>query len=179
MIAKLLNLALYQAGWFACVLGAASGRPGWGAAAALTLIAAHLLLVRDRGEELRLILFAGALGAAVDTLQLRLGVFSFPSGQLAFGPAGLAPPWIVVMWMQFATLFRFCLRWLGGRYLLSGLLGLVGGPLSFLAGERLGAVVFLAPRGRGLAILAAVWALAMPALVWAADRRRDASYRLG
>ena len=77
---NLLNLALYQTGWFACVVGAARGHPWLGMAVALTLLAVHLGLVRDRRSELLLILTAGAIGFVADTIQGWLGVFRFTSG---------------------------------------------------------------------------------------------------
>lgn len=161
----LINLALYQVGWFACVLGAAGGRPWAGAGLALVLVAVHLALVRDRRREAKLLVAAGALGLALDSLQLNLGVFSYPSGTPL---AGLAPPWIAALWLQFATLLHFGLRWLSGRYALAAVLGFAGGPLSFFGGERLGAIEFGSPLA--YFVLACVWALAMPALVWLGDR---------
>ena len=172
--ATLINLALYQVGWFACVLGAAGDRPWAGAGLALVLVAVHLALVRDRRREAKLLAAAGVLGLAVDSLQLNLGVFTYPSGTPL---AGLAPPWILVLWLQFATLLHFGLRWLSGRYALAAVLGFVGGPLSFFGGERLGAIQFSSPLA--YLALAVVWALAMPALVWLGDRfePRSEGYR--
>ncbi len=174
-----VNGALYQAGWLACVFGAAGGWPELGASLALALIGTHLWLAEERRREALLVGAAGLLGLLLDTLQLRLGVFSYPSGTPV---AGLAPPFIVVLWMQFGTLFHYCFRWLSGRYLLGAALGLVGGPLSFLAGERIGAISFSPPRAASFALLGLVWALALPLLTWIADRLRPATgasgYRL-
>ena len=172
--ATLINLALYQGGWLACVLGAAGGRAWAGAGLALLLVAVHMALVRDRRREAQLLLAAAALGLALDSLQLNLGLFRYPSGTPI---AGLAPPWIVVLWLQFATLLHFGLRWLGGRYRLGALLGFLGGPLSFWGGERLGAIQFNSPLA--YLALACVWALAMPALIWLAERfePRPGGYR--
>ncbi len=169
-----VNLALYQIGWLACVLGAGAGRAWEGAGLALILLAAHLILVRDRGSELKLILAAAILGLVIDSLQLNAGVFRYPGGTPI---AGLAPPWIVVLWMQFGTLLHFGLAWLSGRYLLAGLLGFVGGPLSFFAGERAGAIEFASLAA--YAALAVAWAVAMPTLVWLGDRLQpiEAGYR--
>lgn len=172
--ATLINLALYQVGWFACVLGAANGRPWVGAGLALVLVAVHVALVRDRGRTARLLLAAAALGLLLDSLQLNLGVFRYPSGTPL---EGLAPPWIVVLWLQFATLLHFGLRWLSGRYGLAALLGFLGGPLSFWGGERLGAIEFASPAA--YLSLACVWSLAMPTLIWLGDRLqpRPGGYR--
>jgi hypothetical protein len=44
------------------------------------------------------------------------------------------------MWAQFATTFRFSLRTMITRPIPAALFGAAGGPIAFLAGERLGAV---------------------------------------
>jgi hypothetical protein len=76
------------------------------------------------------------------------------------------------MWMQFATLFHFALRWLSRRYLLSAALGAVGGPTALLTGERLGGVIFPMGTRHSLLILAVVWAVILPLCVLVADRFR-------
>lgn len=125
------------------------------------LLAVHLLLVRDRRAELLLVLAAGALGFAADTIQGWLGVFQFTSG---YAMEWLAPPWIVVMWMQFGGTLRHCLAWLTSNPRLAAALGLLGGPLAFWAGSRLGAMTFGSPLWRSLLSIALVWALALPTL---------------
>ncbi len=165
-LSSIANAVLYQVGWFTVVLGAASGRGSAGAAAALILIALHLALAERSGSEVRLLVAAAAIGLTVDSLHAAFGVLEF-KGHMAGTPA---PLWIVVLWMQFASALHFCLRWLSGRYLLASLLGLIGGPLSFLAGERLGAATFGEPRRLSVVVLALSWGIMMPALVALADR---------
>jgi hypothetical protein len=168
MPSRILNLALYQTGWFCCVLGAAGGHPWWGAAAALVLLAGHLALVKRTRSEIALVLAAALIGGAVDSLQSCLGLLRFQSGHVL---GCIAPPWIVVMWMQFATLLRFSLSFLSGRYLLGAVLGALGGPLAFWTGERLGAVEFGEPAWRSLLVLAIVWATVFPLLLRIAGGR--------
>jgi hypothetical protein len=163
----LVNFLLYQIGWFAIVVGAGTARPWLGCTCALLLVAVHFAMVMDWPRHLLLGAFAMTLGVLLDSLQLGMGVFEFPSGSIA---SWLVPPWIAVLWIQFATILPFCLRWLSHRYGLSALLGFVGGPLAFSAGERLGAVSFLPPRMYHFLILAGVWALALPMLVFCCDR---------
>ena len=166
-MANLVNLCLYQVGWFACVLGAAAQRPWLGMGLGLVLLCIHLALVRGVLRHVALIGAAGAIGLAADSVQMWWGVFRYPNWTVV---GWLAPPWDVVLWLQFATLLPFCLRWLSRRYWLSWFAGLVGGPLAFYAGERLGAITILSPRLPHFALLAAVWSLAMPALVAICDR---------
>jgi hypothetical protein len=162
MASRILNVALYQTGWFCCVLGAARGHPWLGAGAATILLLAHLALVTDRQREIRLVLAAALIGGAVDSLQSCLGLLHFRSGYVI---GCIAPVWILLMWMQFATMLRFSLAFLAGRYVLAAVLGALGGPLAFWAGQRLGGVTFGIPAWRSLAVLAVVWAVVFPVLL--------------
>ena len=164
---KLVNVLLQQAGWFACVLGAAWGRPWLGAGIALALIGIHLFLVQDRGPELRLLLAAGLLGTVLDTIQGRLGIVLFRSGYYV---DWLCPLWITVLWIHFGTLLHFAADWMSRRYLLAVVLGAVGGPVAFYGGARLGAADLHPNLAVALVALAVEWAVAMPLLVWLADR---------
>ena len=133
--ARLVNVALYQAGWFACVLGGASGRPWLGAATGLALVLVHLALVERRADEGKFVALAALAGTAIDSAQQAAGTVAFPSGHYA---VWLCPVWLTLLWAQFATLPCHSLAWLAGRPIVSALLGAAGGPLAFLAGERLG-----------------------------------------
>jgi hypothetical protein len=165
--ARLLNLSLYQAGWFACVLGGAQGRPWLGAAAGLVLVLAHLALVERRAEEAYFVALAALAGTAIDSAQQAAGTVAFPSGHYA---AWLCPGWLTVVWAQFATLPCHSLVRLAGRPIVSALLGAAGGPLAFLAGERLGGVTFPEGRTVGCAVLALVWGIALPVLMRFSER---------
>lgn len=170
---SLLNYLFYQTGWFACVLGAAAGRPWPGFLLAATLVGAHLWLSIDRGHELRRIGLAVAMGGAVEAVQIAAGTYYFTSGTVI---AALPPPWLLIMWAQMATTFDFSLRPIVSRPVVAMAFGALGGPIAFLAGERLGAVTLQRPLAPGLLLLAISWAIAMT--VFAFVERRDARRRL-
>lgn len=172
---SMLNVVIYQVGWFACVLGAAGGWPQLGAALALALVGVHLLLASQPRREWPVLCFAVALGLIVDSAHASFGVLDFQA-HTAGRPA---PLWVLALWVQFGSALHFSLRWLSRRYVLASVLGLVGGPMAFLGGERLGAAVFGEPRALTLAVVGLSWALAMPLLVWVADRwSSEGLYRL-
>jgi hypothetical protein len=162
----LLNFAVFYAGWFACVLGAAHGRPWLGTLAVLTAGALHLALARRPGIELRLLLAALAIGTAWDSALLGLGITGYDTG--LFAP-GLAPHWIMALWVLFATTLNVSLAWLKSRWLLAAAFGGVGGALSFFAGYRLGAVQ-MPDLALGLTVQAIGWAFLMPLLCFIAAR---------
>ena len=155
----LVNYVLYQAGWLALVLLAAAHRPLMATVVGLGLVAVHLALVVDRRVELRLLVIAAVSGFVVESLQVTLGGLRFQSGTLV---DGVAPPWIVVLWVQFAATLRFCLRWLGRDWRAAAGFGALGGPFAYWLGERLGAV--RVDGGAAWALLALLWALAIPTL---------------
>ena len=161
-----VNFLLYQIGWFCCVLGAAWQFPWLGMFIALGLVGAHFWLATDRTTQLKLVLVAAGVGFVIDSTQLWMGVFTFPSGLVV---DWLPPPWMSVLWVQFATTFHYSMRWLSRRYRLCACFGLMGAPLAFFAGERLGAVEFLSPRLEHYAFLALFWSVAVPLLIYVSD----------
>ena len=160
----LANIIAFYLGWFACVLGGANHLPWLGTMVALLLIVAHLWRTAQPVWELRLILLSGALGLVLDSVPVALGWVRYPSGSVM---AGLAPYWIVALWMLFATTLNSSLRWLQGRWALAALLGAVAGPLAYYSGVSLGGITLLAPLP-ALLLLAFAWSVALPLLLsWA------------
>ena len=168
----LINYALHQIGWFACVLGAASYRPWAGFLGAVLLIGAHLALSRERSIEVRLIAVATAVGVVVEMIQIAGGTYRFTSGTVV---EALPPPWLLAMWAQFATTFRHSLRTVLSRRPIAALFGAIGGPIAFLDGERLGAVTLMPPLTQSLLRLSICWALAL--MIFSAVTRRVAPER--
>lgn len=156
--AQRINYVLYQSGWFACILGAAWGWPVTGLLIAVALTAVHLWLSADRGTEMRFIALTLALGVVVEGVQVWSGTYRFTSGVVV---AWMSPPWLLMMWAQFATTFRSSLRGIMTVPARAALFGLLGGPIAFLAGERLGAVTLSRPLSPGLVRLSVAWGVAL------------------
>jgi hypothetical protein len=166
MIRLVTNLAASEAGWFACVSGAANGLPWLGPLVVLGLILLHLRLSKRPGPEIRLILSAVLIGLVADSLLVAGGLVSYPTGTFL---EGFAPYWILAMWALFATTLNVCFKWLRGRYVLAAILGAIGGPLAYLAGRELGAITFT-DQTLALTALAVIWAIAMPLMMKLAVR---------
>lgn len=160
------NVALFQAGWFACVLAASHGLTWMGAIVAAIVVAWHVARAAQPAIELRLVGAAAAVGAVFETVLVQSGSISFPGGMLV---AGIAPYWMVAMWALFATTLNVSLRWLRPHVWLAALSGAVGGPAAYYAGARLGALEFTAT-GAALATIAIGWAILTPLLLRVAQR---------
>jgi Protein of unknown function (DUF2878) len=162
----LINFVLFQAGWFACILAAAHGRPLLASGAVAAVVAWHLHSAARPGREARLVLAVIAVGLVLETAVLSQGVVRYFSGQ----PFSALPPhWILALWALFATTLNVTMRWLKGRWWLAALLGAIAAPLSFAAGVRLGAGEFI-DTTHALVLIGAAWAVAMPLLMWLSDR---------
>lgn len=165
----LINFLAFQFGWFACVLGAANGKPWLGPIAVLLAVLLHLWLTGRPRRELQLLISAMGLGLVLDSILVASGWVSYPNGSWL---PGFAPYWIIAMWALFATTLNVSMKWMQGRPALAVLMGAVGGPLSYLAGQKLGAMSFN-DSVLALAALAVAWSLAMPLLVGLAARFDD------
>jgi hypothetical protein len=161
---KAVNVVLFQAAWFAAVLGAARGTFWLGPLAMLPVLAIHLALQDNRLGELKLLLAAGLLGFVYDTSLVSAGVFT-PLTHLF--PRPFSPPWMICLWLNFAATLNVSMSWLRGRYLLAALFGAVGGPLAYYSGAKLGATEAL-PSAFGMLVLAIGWGVMTPLLVWLA-----------
>jgi hypothetical protein len=161
---KAVNVVLFQAAWFAAVLGAARGMFWLGPLAMLPVLAIHLALQDNRLGELKLLLAAGLLGFVYDTSLVSAGVFT-PLTHLF--PRPFSPPWMICLWLNFAATLNVSMSWLRGRYLLAALFGAVGGPLAYYSGAKLGATEAL-PSAFGMLVLAIGWGVMTPLLVWLA-----------
>jgi hypothetical protein len=159
---RLLNFAMFYGGWFACVVGAGRGQLWLGPAMVGVLLLIHLAVAANRAQEARLVLAIGLLGFSIDTLEASSGLYAFTHTSVE---PGLCPPWMVALWLLFATTLNSSLAWLAGHYRLAAALGALCGPVSYLAGARLGAVELSSNALVSLGGIALVWALAMPLLL--------------
>ncbi|MFD0667382.1 DUF2878 domain-containing protein [Ramlibacter sp. MAHUQ-53] len=167
---RLINALGFQAGWWACVAGVASGYEVPALAFCGALALAHLYTSAQPAQEARLAGASLALGIPLDTLLQQFSVIDFHG--LAIGP--LSPLWLWMLWVLFALTLNSSLAFLQGRHwALSAALGLVFGPLAYAGGAALGAASFDGAPGH-LAALAGAWMLALPALVQLACRKRRA-----
>lgn len=166
LLSNVLNIVGFQAGWFAAVIGTGQGIPLLGMVAVPLVLVMQIALSQNKKAEIILILTAGVFGFCFDTL-LVLGGIITPVPYLF--PVQLSPPWMVLLWMNFAAIINSSLKQLHGRYLLSALLGSLGGPAAYYGGAQLGAMAALPDTG-GLLILSVAWAAAVPLLYRIAAR---------
>lgn len=166
MNAVVLNISLFKAGWLAAVFSAAASVPFLGTLAIAVAVATHLARSQSRSGEIRLLAMAAAIGFTWESLLVATGIVQYDAASII---PGTAPYWIVAMWLLFATTLNVGMRWLRKSMILTAFFGAIGGPLSFLAGQKAGAVSF-PDTALSLAVIGLGWAVFLPLLVRFASR---------
>jgi hypothetical protein len=155
---SVLSFVAMQAGWFACVLGAARGHPWLGPAVVLAALGLHLRLQpsKTRPREVLVLGAAAALGLLIESALLRTGV-------TAVDGARVPPLWLVAMWpsVAAATAPSGSLGALKHRPLLGAMAGAVAAPIAYDAGARLGAICVAHDR---LFVIGLAWSVVLPLL---------------
>ena len=146
----LVNAGLFQLVWFGSVLGGGVYEILSFAVLALVLLVLSLGPSREHRADIWLVAIALPAGWLLDTLWISLGV-------LDYGAQSTAPAWILLMWIGVALTVNHSLTLLRDRPLLGAVVVAAFAPLSYLAGQRLGAVVV--PDAQQLWMVSLAWGL--------------------
>jgi hypothetical protein len=160
MIGKILSFILFQIAWFAAVLGGAHHLDFVGSCPALALFAFHIASNHRRWfSSCATILLIVLMGIIIELLLLKSGAITYRGSTAS---TSFPPLWIMALWLAFATLPDGALSWLSGRTELQLIFGALGGPLSYIAGEKLGAAELHTSFTYAMAAFAVAWAIATP-----------------
>ncbi|MFC4260446.1 DUF2878 domain-containing protein [Marinobacter lacisalsi] len=158
---KVVNFALFQAGWLACVLLTNA----WAVAIAIGVVAFHLAVVSVRpAAEARFILLGVVLGSLLDGLWFSTGMIEDGAGST------WTPLWLTAIWALFMTTLAHSLAWMHQRIWLPFVFAPVAGPLAYLAASKLDAVT-LPANTVSIAALAVGWLVIFPLLMTIQKRR--------
>jgi len=178
---NVFNYAGTGVGWWTCVVGAAQGLPWAGPLVVSGYLGVHLWGSPRRAREARFLSLAALVGLAIESGKKASGLITYAADWP--GLPWLAPLWIVFMWPLFASTLHASLGWLRRSYWLAAVMGAIFGPLSYLAGDGLGAITLTPPVSVSVSALALIWGSVVPALVWlaktipAGGKRTDGTQR--
>mgnify|MGYP000978026913 CR=1 FL=1 len=165
MIKKLVNFSLFQLGWFVCILGASWNQLYVALGLSSLILLVHLHITNYKNNDLKLLVFSGFIGFLFD------GALQY-NGMILYNNPGwnfpLTPLWIVMLWLLFSVTLNHSLAWLRQKIYISILFGALGGPLAYIAGEKLGAITLLS--SNSIIILSIGWAFITPVLLIIANR---------
>jgi hypothetical protein len=152
------NFFLFQVGWFTCVYSGAYGVPVFSVVVALAVSGLALAYAADKRAQIVLTIIVIFIGTLFDSLLNATGWLTYAS---PLEGSNLAPIWIVSLWACFASTLNVSMRWIRNRRIFASILGAIGGPLAYLGGGELGAVVFNS-NPEPLLLIATGWAALLP-----------------
>ncbi|MEH6445514.1 MAG: DUF2878 domain-containing protein [Oceanospirillaceae bacterium] len=124
------------------------------------LLIIHFLLIFEPVIELKVVLSSALLGYSVDCLLTLLGFFSFEQVQ------GITPLWLAVLWISFAATLRHSLSFFADKLLVASICGAIAGGAAYVMAARFGAVELALSQMLSFVLLAVIWALLFPCLMW-------------
>ena len=161
---KLINFGLFQLGWFISIWGAAHQTLLVSMMAIGLILMIHIIQARHKKEAAILLLMIMVLGPIFDQCLLSLGLIEYKSQFSEY----IVPIWIVALWGLFASTLNISLSWLRHYKILAVLFGLIGGPLSYIAAEKLNAIQLM--NSYALIAIALGWALLTPLSLLMAEK---------
>lgn len=157
-----VNLVGFQMVWWLSILGRDATQ-----SIIFLLLVIHLMLHSRPRHELKVVFACGILGYAIDSALTFAGVFVFQEhGRGVYLP----PIWLLLLWFGFAATLRQSLVFFTDKLPLAAACGAVAGSLTYLAAANLGAVSFGYSMQTTAYLLAAIWAILFPVLLWLSDR---------
>jgi hypothetical protein len=151
----------FQAVWFACAWGIAHQYPLLPILIGLVYLNTFMSKQTDKKSAYRYLAKVLLMGFVLDSLLGLLGWLSFKS-PYPEPLNGLQPWWLSILWVSFGASIRYSFAWIKSPVLL-GILGLIGGPLAYYGGQKLGAFVHV--ELVGYIVLALSYAALIPYLV--------------
>lgn len=152
--------------WLICLLPAAHGIAWTSSLAALLIVGAQYYWQYHVYHEYKglnsLVVTLTLLGTMIDSTLLHFKLIVFSSNP--FSPY-LSPPWMIVIWINFAIVLYSTIPGLFKHFFLVGILSFFGFSASYAAGVKVGAALF--PYGYGSALLiGAIWMLLLPTTLY-------------
>jgi hypothetical protein len=159
----LIDIVGFQSTWWACAIGAGAGRWEPGVAIGAAVAAGQLATSAKPTALLATIAVTLIMAVAAESALIAMGLIEYGA---PWPIAGLAPAWLIVLWVVFATCIPATDRFLGANALpKAALLGAIVAPPTYWAGLSFGAVSFPGPLWQTFAALAVVWAIATPVML--------------
>lgn len=153
---KIINFIALQLNWFVAIYGATKSVV-WPCILITGLFVYWQLKAKRRHpNDIRLVLLVIPIGLLLDSSWQLFGLVEYVSSPLP----PIAPIWIMMLWITFALTLNHSMSWLKSKSgFVTALFGFIGAPLSYWAGSKLGAMVYLENIWLVSAALGISWAL--------------------
>jgi len=125
-----LILTGFQITWLACVIGEIYDDYIYGIISGFIYLATYFLLIENKKNLIYIFVFFSIPGYFYDSYMSYVKYYYFNS-ELNLG---FLPVWFIVLWMGFGTLLHSVFTFLENKLLLSFILGIIIGPITYYSG---------------------------------------------
>lgn len=153
--AILIDLAIFQSAWFACVLATLSPFPRVLPLAGLALVLARVSLTKRLKHALPFLFACTILGVLGDALLVNLGFLGFPPYPNLWG----APLWMIALWLNLGLMLHPLFSWFIDNCLRATIGFSLGGLVAYYSGDKL-SVLALEKDWQSALAIAVEWAVA-------------------
>lgn len=158
---KLINFILFQLVWVGYVIGAAKDFIWLGMVFLAALLLWQLWPSRRAENDVKLMIASAIVGFIISSVWAFSGLISF---KYHWPVEFLSPWWIIALWISFGATLNHSLEWLHQNKIIGACCGAIGGPMSYAAAARIGAVEIQSP-WLTYGLMSVVWFLAVLLLV--------------
>ena len=147
---RLAAFVIFDFVWLAAVLG----RSDWLWVTALLILGMFAATPKLLWRQRQTLFFLVVLGCLAEFATVYFGVIRYEG-------SALIPLWLILLWVGFSGMALVVFDYLHRRYLIAAILGAIFGPVTYFAGERLGAAELLVPFFTAIVVYSAFWAVMM------------------
>lgn len=151
-----LSFFSYNFGWWVCAFGVNYNYPWLGPALLPVWVGLHLYFSPTPWGELLFFTILAALGFAIDSGLMQLGLFSVKDTLWA-------PMWLVAMWLLLGFTFESMLAWRQKKWVFL-LIGAVSGPLTYIWCDAIKILEYARPLWAAILVHGVIWLVLTPVL---------------
>jgi len=147
-----INILIFQAGWFAAVLGGDL----FATLFILPALVFHFVFTPSKKEDFIAVILCISLGMVHDSLLLSQNLLKIDQ-HLYFPPI-----WLILIWSLLGISLLHSLRWVYEKPLFSSLFGTIAAPISYLAGVKLSESQWTGSMTKIILVIAIIWLFLLP-----------------
>ena len=164
---NIFNVISFYVVWWGCVIGVNLEHNYLGLLLTCLFVIFHLNIISNLNKEWKLLVACFALGSIVESIHLHSGILVY-KGYILNNEI-FPPSWIICMWIGFGGTLNYSMGWMKSSWILQFVMGAVFGPISYVAGVKLGVISFYYSFEITVFVLGVIWGLSIPVMYFLND----------
>ena len=168
ILINILSIYIY---WVACYWGSANNSFYLGPTIAILYFIFHFSVISEKRKEFKFLVYCLVVGFIFESILYYSGLIEYNG--LLIQQYSIVPFWVLILWMGFSLTMFHSFKWIIGRYKIALIISCLFAPLIYLSANRLGSISFTISISNMYLILAFMWSLCFPLLIYIATKLND------